>query len=387
MKAIFNEKLVALSSNDISDYVGEWCITGIVDNVAQQCLCGKTNNTLYTFMNKENKNTIYVCFLCIGKFMNDKKEDAVILCKQHTYQKTSKNPKRLCHGCHKHNINNEEESWRTICKSCWGAGTRESPIPILGHKLCESCFVLNIPPTSKNNTCTTCYKEKAVNITTMDDDLLRACGTCGLKKLLKSDPAFKDKCSDCFRLSKLKEETEEKRECIVCREFSIPISKPDYVDKCTNCFKSSNNVKRECSLCKELKIPISQPAFKDKCIDCYKLEATKFRECTVCFTLSIPCNKPKYITKCEKCYTPKANNINIMNNNTFGGNNIVKPNNDFMRECIQCHQYVIPSNAPEFKKKCNECLIIKHEVPLSSIPDIKVHKGNLDMISLMMGKK
>lgn len=369
MKAIYEEK--------VGD-VNTWCITGIHDNVTVQCLCSKVSNVLYSFMNKESKDVIQVCFTCIGKFMSEKKEDAVILCKQYTYQKSSKNPKRLCRGCHKHNINNEEESWRIICKSCWGAGTRECPIPILGHKLCEGCFTLNIPPTSKNVTCTTCYKEKAINITTMDDNLLRACNVCGLNKLLKSDPSYKDKCTDCFKLSKLKEEVEEKRECIVCREFTIPISKPDYVDKCNECFKSASRdvAKRECSLCKELKIPITQPAFKDKCIDCYKLEATKMRECSVCFNLVIPCNKPKYITKCEKCYVPSTKSPKRQDQ-IIG---------DTLRECIQCHKYVIPITAPEFKKKCNDCLIIKQDIP-ATIPDIKVHKGNLDMINIMMKSK
>lgn len=379
MKAVYEEKVGNVSN---------WCITGIHDNVVVECLCGKVSSVLYSFLNKETKETIEVCFTCIGKFMLEKKEDAVVLCKQFTYQKTSKNPKRLCRGCHKHNINNEEESWRTICKSCYGAGTRECAIPILGNNLCEGCFTLNISPTSNNKICTTCYKEKAININTMDESLLRPCSICGLNKLLKSDPSFKDKCTDCFKMAKLKEEVEEKRECIVCKELSIPVSKPDYVDKCTDCFRTTNAnaVKRECSICKALKIPITSPAYKDKCMDCYKLDATKMRECSICFSLTIPCNKPKYITKCDKCYVPSTKSPRTKDNKEVKDKNTLSSYNN-NRQCNQCHEYKIPSTAPEFKKKCNECLI-KQDIPAAGIPDIKVYKGNLDMISGMMkGKK
>lgn len=382
MKATFTDKIVELSNNkELEHCVGEWYLTGIIEDISKTCLCGKVNNTLYSFTNKENNNEIFADFVCIGKFMKEKKDDAVILCKQYNYQsKTPKNPKRMCHGCHKHNINGEEESWRVICRTCWGCGVRDPvPIPILGHKICNTCFTLNVPPTSKNDTCSTCYKKVSNN--EINEDLLRECSICGLKKLLKTDPAFKDKCTDCFKQAKVKEETEEKRACVVCEKLLIPISKPDYVDKCTDCFKETtkekNNEKRACSICKELKIPVTAPTFKDKCTDCYKIESTKLRECSLCFKVTIPGNKPSYINKCDDCY--KISKENKATNKTVG-------TNDAMRQCISCKQYVIPSYSPDFKQKCNDCLTIKQDIP-TGIPDIKSHKGNLDMLNIIMRKK
>lgn len=366
-KQQFTDALIeASSTKSISSE--EWVIINVIENMFSHCICGKNNNMYYVLWNKVNKNIVNVGFDCIGKYLPELKADAVALCKQFTYKKTSKNPKRMCFGCHKHNIPTDTEDWRNICKSCWGSGSRNVVCPMLGNKVCTQCFELTLLPTSNNSICLACYKGNN-DFANMDHNRLRACSLCGELKILKSDPDFKDKCGDCFRHAKQREEMEEKRPCSLCNELLIPVSKPDYVDKCTACFKSAAQTveKRPCSDCGQLKIPVTQPAFKNRCVDCFKSNITNNvqRECSMCLQLTIPANKPSYINKCDVCYKNSNDPQNLSNNlpgpKSMGG---------------------IPT-IPTKKGGIPKATIKTKEEDV----DISAQMGNLNLMQSLMGKK
>jgi hypothetical protein len=373
-KQAFTDAIIEVSSTG-SIKSDEWVIINIIENMFTNCICGKNNNIYYVLWNKVNQKTINVGFDCIGKYLPELKEDAVILCKQFTYRKTSKNPKRMCFGCQKHNIPSDTEDWRNICKSCWGTGSRAVSCPMLGNKVCSQCFTLTLLPSSKNSICLACYKGNN-DYTTMDQNKLRACSSCGELKILKTDPDFKDKCMDCFRNAKREEEMEEKRPCSLCNELLIPITKPDYVDKCTGCFKSANAMveKRACNDCGLLKIPITQPAFKNRCVDCFKLNITNNtqRECSMCLQLTIPANKPSYINKCDACY--KSNKeTNTLNSTSKSMGGIPTITN-------------IPNKTKSMGGIPNIPKSIKKPVKEEDV-DITAHLGNLNLMQSLMGKK
>lgn len=364
------EKFITTISNISIDGTvnsNEWVIINIVEDINITCICGKMNNIYYSLYNKNNGKTVDVGFDCITKYLVELKDDAVLLCKQHTYKKTSKNPKRICYECHKHNIPNDTELWRNICKTCWGTGARPLTCMVLGNKICTQCFTLSISPTSSSKLCSGCYKLNN-DITKVDKDNLRSCSICMELKILKSDHEFKDKCSDCYKNSKQSEELEEKRPCSLCNELLIPISKPDYIDKCNLCFKKTvaNVEKRACIDCNLLKIPINQPAFKNKCIDCFKLNINNNvnRACSICNQLNITANKPSYINKCTNCYNnSKLNSITDINNISNKSNNI--------------------GNIPNI---CNIPNIGNKKVINDDVLDINIHMGNLNFINTIMKK-
>jgi hypothetical protein len=369
----------------------EWVIINIVENMFNNCICGKVNNIYYVLWNKVNQKTVNVGYDCITKYLSELKEDAVVLCKQFTYKKTSKNPKRMCFGCQHHNIPADTESWRNICKTCWGSGSRAVTCPMLGNKVCLQCFTLTILPTSNNTICLACYKENN-DFSKMDHNKLRACGTCGELKILKSDPEFKDKCSDCYKNAKNMEEMEEKRPCSLCNELLIPITKPDYVDKCTGCFKAATAAveKRACSDCGFLKIPVTQPAFKNKCIDCFKLNITNNvqRECSVCLELLIPANKPSFVNKCDTCYkmSKESSLPNKTPNKTSSLGNIPTiPNKTSNKTSSLGNIPTIPNKTSN--KGGIPTIPIKPKPDKEEDVDITAHMGNMNLIQSLMGKK
>jgi hypothetical protein len=224
----FVQQLLLLSSLKNEEAAkNEWVITNIVNDGL--CLCQKTNPYYYQLLNKINKNVILVGQDCL-KHLQHLKPVAVVLHKQHHYKTTSKTPdKRICHSCLKHNIGSEEPVFKTICKACWIKNVRDvQSIPILGNKLCEECFTLNIKPNDNRKKCLQCYKK-----------------------------------------------TNTWRACTVCQQQTISTEKPDYVDKCHKCFleykeQLKNQEMRECTQCKQLNIPVTEPVFKTCCKACYK---------------------------------------------------------------------------------------------------------------------
>jgi hypothetical protein len=272
--------LDASESKDLKTAVNEWCISNLVEpsNDINQCICTNTNNVYYQCYNKFNKNTLYIGFDCITKHCPLLKNDAVILNKQHHYKKTSKNPnKRLCHHCHKHNINQDQEAWVTICKSCWTSGIKTvDPISILGYRLCEGCFMLTIPPNKPEsvNKCHHCYKPE---MKIYKKDELRACVECNELKIPLTSPHYIDKCSTCYRLHKENLKNVEMRACQMCNELKVPSNLPDYRTLCSDCYKHkvANEVMRECMTCHQMKIKESEPDFKNQCVSCFKQSKIK----------------------------------------------------------------------------------------------------------------
>lgn len=306
-KKNFMENLInASNSKDPNDAVLEWTIINVIESETEKCICGNTNPVYYTLINMANRNTIQVGFDCISKHMPLLKNTATLLCKQHTYQKTSKaNNKRMCFSCFKHTINKEDAAWKTICSTCYMGGTKTAdPIPMLGYRMCEGCCMLNIDPNSESfkNTCIGCFKKSKV---VLDENQCRACSVCGVKNIGLTEPDYKDKCSTCFK--KVVEESEDNRQCIQCSKFNIKPTEPDYKDKCLSCFKlnKQNEPKptpKNCSVCLQPKLKSTDPDWRDKCSDCFSKNKTEMRECIVCKENNIPANKPSFMQKCNKCY-------------------------------------------------------------------------------------
>lgn len=357
-KKNFMENIINLSfSKNPNDAVLEWTIINVVEIETEKCICGNINPVYYTLINMANRNTIQVGFDCITKHMPLLKNMASLLCKQHTYQKTSKvNNKRMCFSCYKHTINKEDAIWKNICSSCYMGGTKTAdPIPMLGYRMCEGCFMLNIDPNSESfkNTCNNCFKKSKI----VDEDQCRACKECGVKNIALTEPAYKDKCISCFRLKPVEPESPDNRQCVQCNKFNIKPTEPDFKDKCLGCFKfnKQNEPKptlRDCSVCLQPKLKSTDPDWKNKCTDCFMLTKDQPRE-----------------------YKP---------------NNNPNPNTP-MRECIVCNQLNVPANKPSFIQKCTKCYIQVPKDPLAStsgsIPDICFDMSNMDLMSTIMGKK
>lgn len=343
-KKNFMEKIINLSeSKNANDAVLEWSIINVVELEKEKCICGNSNPIYYTLINMINRNTIQVEFDCITKHMPLLKNYASLLCKQHTYQKTSKvNNKRMCFSCFKHSINKEDAAWKTICSSCYTSGTKSvDPIPMLGYRMCEGCFMLNIDPNSESfkNTCITCFKKSKVVLT---EDQCRACTQCGVKNIALTEPAYKDKCSQCFKIKDV--ESEDNRQCVQCLKFNIKPTEPDFKDKCISCYRTNKQnepkaTPRDCTVCLEPKLKSTDPEWKNKCRECFLI--TK--------------DQPKEKTD--------------------------------MRECIVCHECNVPANKPAFIQKCTKCYIQVTAPTSGSIPDICFDMSNLDIMSSIMGKK
>lgn len=262
--------------NESSENLDEWTVIDIVESNILQCICGtsSSNHVYYKLINKLNQNTLYVAFDCLSKNLPDLKHFATILCKQHTYQKSGKGNKRMCHICLKHNLDADKPAWQTTCKTCYSNKLTTEPIPILGYRMCRICYIPNIDP---------------------------------------SKPDYVDKCTICLKNAKnIKLKPEEARDCSICNQPKIPLLKPDYIDKCDECYKinKNNQEKRQCKRCEKFNISMNAAKYVDKCTACYIIvkEEEKFgpmRPCMTCQQLLIPDSKPKYVTKCETCFKIK----------------------------------------------------------------------------------
>jgi hypothetical protein len=332
-----------------------------------------------------------VGFDCLGKYCANLYDMAVVLCKQHTYKKNSKNAnKRLCFGCKKNNINNTEEEWRTICKSCWISGIRDpEPLPILGYKMCEVCFILCIGPSEPDykTTCSRCYKQAKIEEKNVEK---RECNSCHQLSIPVTEPTFKTMCHACFLLAKENEKTIEKRECQICHKLAIPISEPSFKTFCNTCYSNNkkeengenkNGDKRECSNCHKLAIPLTDPDFKTLCAACYKMSLTNYtRECEMCHLVTIKESDPSYVTKCHPCYLATKNDKKEEKEENKEENKEEKPKK---RECISCHKKNIDGSKPKLITKCAKCYT-KNE---DTIPDLTMHMGNLNLLSTIVNKK
>ena len=363
-KVKFIETLLEQSaSKNANDAVLEWTIINVIESTEEKCICGNTNPVYYTLINMVNRNKMNVGFDCISKHFPLLKSGASILCKQFTYQKTSKtNNKRMCSNCFKHSINKEEPGWKTICGNCYSTGCRTvDPMPMLGYRMCEGCFQLNIDPESESykNTCITCFRKTKV---ILNPSNCRECSECGNKNIALTEPEYKNKCSACFRLTKnvkeIEVEDDNNRQCSICEKFNIKPTEPDYKDKCMPCYINGKKnepkpTPRDCSICNLPKLKSTDPEWKIKCNDCYK--------------------------------TTKDTNVNT----NFGNlNNInITPGQATMRECMVCKQSNIPSSKPSFIQKCTKCYSQSIAGPSNAIPDIVLDMGNMDLMSKIMGKK
>jgi len=292
------ERLLSESSSNKEDFHDEWTVINIVENDTFMCLCGKNhnNNVYYKLLNKINKNTLYTSFICLSKHLPELKHFATILCKQYTYHKKSGN-KRMCHGCFKYVLGEDKPLWQVTCKTCYSNNIKPEPIPLLNHRVCSVCCIPNID---------------------------------------NSKPEYVDKCSICFKNTKVDISTvnpEKLRNCSVCNKLNILIIKPDYIDKCDECYKQNQSEKRQCKRCNKFNIAMNAPKYVDKCTPCFiaSKEEEKngpMRECIVCQKLNVPESKPKYVTKCEECFKntkekifvseiPDINFDDVTTNNTF----------------------------------------------------------------------
>lgn len=283
-KAKFIRVLTESSVNkDIKECVDEWTVIDIVDKDITQCICGtvSTNHVYYKLINKLNQSILYIAFDCISKHLVDLKHFATILCKQHTYQKSGKTQKRMCHGCFKHVMDADKPSWQTICGTCYSSGIKSEPIPILGYRMCSICYIPNIDPSKGDyvDKCTPCFKNHKAELLKNPgkDGQLRDCSICHQLKIPITKPDYVDKCDVCY---KLHNEASEKRQCKRCEKFNISINAAKYVDKCTTCFKivkeeEKNGPMRACVTCEQLKIPESKPKYVTKCEECFKIKDVK----------------------------------------------------------------------------------------------------------------
>ena len=361
-KVQFVETLLEQSvSKNANDAVLEWTIINVIDNIVEKCICGNTNTVYYTLINMVNRNKLNVGFDCITKHFPLLKNNASILCKQFTYQKTSKTKnKRMCSACFKNTINKEEPGWKTICGNCYSSGTRTvDPMPMLGYRMCEGCFQLNIDPESESykNCCLNCFKNSKI---VLDESQCRNCSECCVKNIALTEPDYKNKCGQCFIKNKNVKEIEEddnNRQCLICEKYNIKPTEPDYKDKCLSCYKETKKnepkpTPRDCSVCNLPKLKSTDPEWKNKCTDCFKLS--------------------------------KDTNVNT----NVGNLNInITPGQATMRECIVCKQANVPSSKPSFIQKCTKCYSQSIAGPSNAIPDIVLDMGNMDLMSKIMGKK
>lgn len=396
-KANFVTTLIDQStSKTFEDAVLEWQVVGIEDNTDQsiKCICGIYNPTYYTLINMTNRNTIKVGFDCLSKQCLQLKNNASLLCKQLTYQKTSKaNNKRMCSGCFKHTINKEEPTWRTICPGCWTSGTKTAdPIPMLGYKMCECCFMLNMDPNGEafKDKCFDCFKNKKEKV--VDENLCRPCKTCEKKLIPLTEPDYKDQCVACFKLTP----KEDNRQCNVCLKFNIRASEPEFKDKCVGCFKLAQDTisedNRQCNVCLKFNIKSSEPEYKDKCYGCFKLDKQTqpkltMRDCSVCLQPKIKSTEPEWRNKCYDCFkTTKTPKEPIQPIQIPVQSVPVQESKEEMRACVGCKQMIIPISKPSFMNKCNKCFV-KFNAPNATEPDISVNMSNLNILQNMMRKK
>ena len=311
----FVEVIVSSSTTDnFEEAILEWNIIGIIENdnsveekkEEKLCICGHKNTLYYKIINRKNKNILHVAFDCLSKLCPTLKDTAVVMCKQHNYQKTSKvNDKRMCHGCLKHTIDKKEGSWKNICGNCWGSGTKTADyIPMLGYRMCNICCVLNISPTEDS------FKDKCMNCFKQSVDCSKLQGSFKLTKVDTGDNNTSDNNSG------------DMRQCIVCEKVNIKASEPEFKNKCVTCYKLTKDEKpmRQCSVCNKHNIDMSEPEFKNKCRYCYRTtkDDTPMRACSVCNKMNIKATEPAFKNKCYACFsaTPKTttNNNDAMEN-------------------------------------------------------------------------
>lgn len=317
-KINFIEALVnASESKSVNDAVLEWAVIHVFEPTDEEkCICGNTNPVYYTIINIANRNKMNLGFECLSKHLPLLKNFATLLCKQFTYQKTTKvlPVKRMCSNCYRHTIASDEPIWKSICKGCFVNGTKTAdPIPMLGYRVCDGCLIPNIDPNSESykTTCHLCYKKSKI---ILNENECRACVTCGVKNIPLTEPDFKINCIGCVKINKPKEiEDENNRQCVVCEKFNIKPSSADYIDRCLPCYKEGKKSEQEvrnCIVCEKPKLTTKDPLWKQKCNSCFSLtknesKISEMRQCVGCNLINISADKPTFIKFCPKCFIQK----------------------------------------------------------------------------------
>lgn len=133
-----------------------------------------------------------------------------------------------------------------------------------------------------------------MGLITNPDETERKCVTCPVKFPVQTGKEWAVQCYDCHR------DESTKRECKICKKKRIIVTEPSYKEVCGLCYKASPM--KPCEGCREYNLKSFE--WRSLCSECYK-NKNFARPCTECETRPIPAHLPSYVTTCTKCYLEK----------------------------------------------------------------------------------
>ena len=156
-----------------------------------KCCCSHLIHDKYYIRSKFNGNILRVGNVCVGQvFENHQKiiNEVKSMQLQHNYQKNGGN-KRVCMSCGKHKIDQDEPSYKTVCKSCFKNGNKDVVnIQILDGKECSKCHKRVIPKDDWRTICKNCYTSIP----------MKKCEGCA--KMIPNEASWKKLCAGCYKL-------------------------------------------------------------------------------------------------------------------------------------------------------------------------------------------
>jgi hypothetical protein len=251
--------------------IGEWHMLGVVTADFSWCICSHKIQDKYFIKNTINGNILRIGSECIHKFLSDDiKEEARDLRTQLKYQQKGNSSHRMCSSCKRHSIPIDEESWKTICRTCFKKGVREvESLALVEGRICIICNRPTIPldePEWKTK-CRSCYKtvsteeefsSQGKGFSSTRKDFSRQgkeFSTVKKKDFLEESSTTKEIAQS---LAKQKGLSQPSKGTFAKKEFTAPKVKPVSSEGC-----------RKCSLCGEFNISQDEPTWKVKCLTCY----------------------------------------------------------------------------------------------------------------------
>jgi hypothetical protein len=178
----------------------EWVFDGIDESDETSiCICSHIIHTKYYIRSKLNGNILRIGDTCVYKCFSS---DHPIITQfkavnnQSNYSVNGTGNNRICNSCGKHKISIESPEWKTVCRSCFKNGSKNTRNVIIPNgKVCSVCKKRVLENTDWRDKCAPCYKQtigKSMN----SNKVMVKCIHCNFNMV--GEPEWKRSCLKCF---------------------------------------------------------------------------------------------------------------------------------------------------------------------------------------------